>query len=55
MYGFDHNHTNRIKGQDMSSLQHTQDTFKAYVDLIVPRSHELAEEYGRIQYLVLLI
>jgi hypothetical protein len=29
---------------------HTQETFKALVDAIIPRSPALAEEYGKIQY-----
>jgi hypothetical protein len=32
------------------SLQDTQETFKALVDAIIPRSPILAKEYGKIQY-----
>jgi hypothetical protein len=33
-----------------NTLQYTQDTFKAFVDAVIPRSPILAEEYGRIQF-----
>ena len=29
---------------------YTQETFKAFVDAIIPRSPGLAQEYGKIQY-----
>lgn len=31
-------------------LQQEQETYQAYVSIIIPRSPELAEEYGKIQY-----
>lgn len=31
-------------------MKQTEVTFKAFVDAIIPRTPELAEEYGRIQY-----
>lgn len=41
---------NLMNNQNSNSLLHTQDTFRAFVDAIVPRTPGLAEEYGRIQY-----
>lgn len=32
------------------SLQQTKTTYQAYVSMIIPRSPELGEEYGKIQY-----
>ncbi|MDF2821451.1 MAG: hypothetical protein K0R15_1892 [Clostridiales bacterium] len=40
----------RVKNQNNNSEQLTQETFKALVDAIIPRTPELAEEYGEIQY-----
>jgi hypothetical protein len=40
----------RKKNQNNNSEQLTQETFKALVDAIIPRTPELAEEYGEIQY-----
>jgi len=39
-----------INYQTENLLQHTGETFKAFVDAIVPRTPGLAVEYGRIQY-----
>jgi hypothetical protein len=39
-----------ISSQIDYSSQHTEETFQAFVDAIIPRSPELAEEYGKIQY-----
>lgn len=39
-----------ISNQNINSMQHTEDTFKALVDAIIPRTSRLAREYGRIQY-----
>lgn len=39
-----------ISNQNSYTLQHTEDTFKALVDAIIPRTSRLAREYGRIQY-----
>lgn len=36
--------------QNNNPLIHTQETFRALVDAIVPRTPELAEEYGKIQF-----
>jgi hypothetical protein len=40
---------NRINEQD-NAIQRTQDTFKAFVDAVIPRSPMLAKEFGEIQY-----
>lgn len=39
-----------ISSQIDDASRHTEDTFQAFVDAVVPRSPELAEEYGKIQY-----
>lgn len=31
-------------------VQQAQETYQAYVSIIIPRSTELAEEYGKVQY-----
>lgn len=40
-----------INQQNGNSFLHTQATFKALVDAIIPQTPELAEEYEQIQYL----
>lgn len=45
-----YNPDNKLINYQINNLQHTQETFKAFVDAIVPRTPRLAEEYGRIQY-----
>jgi len=50
LYGTFYNpNINGINDQN-NSFDHTQDTFKAFVDAVIPRSPKLAEEFGRIQY-----
>jgi hypothetical protein len=39
-----------IDDKDYYSLQHTEKTFKALVDAIIPRTPKLAKEYGEVQY-----
>lgn len=39
-----------ITNQNNNSLQLTSETFKDFVDAIIPRTPGLAEEYGEIQY-----
>ncbi len=51
MFGtFNNPDNNIINYQYNNSMQYTRNTFKALVDAIIPRTPELAEEYGRIQY-----
>lgn len=38
------------KNNQNTKLEYVPDTFKAFVNAIIPRSKELAELYGRIQY-----
>lgn len=40
---------NMIENQNDNSLHHTQQTFKALVDAIIPRTPILAEEFGKKQ------
>ncbi|MBN7772467.1 hypothetical protein [Clostridium aminobutyricum] len=49
MYGIFYN-PKIINFQISDFSQHTQETFKAFVDAIIPRSPKLAEKYGKIQY-----
>lgn len=44
------NENNRMNYQDYYSLHHTWETIRALVDAIIPRTPELAEEFGKIQY-----
>jgi len=39
-----------INYQNNNSLLYVQNTFRAFVDAVVPRTPRLAEEYGRIQF-----
>ena len=39
-----------LNSQSNITLKHTQETFKALADAIIPRTQFLAEEYGRIQF-----
>jgi len=51
MYGSFYNPNNkRVDAQNEDSQEYMQETFKALVDAIIPRTPELAEEYGKIQY-----
>jgi len=51
MYWTFYNPDNKLINYQLNnSQQHTQATFQALVDAIVPRTPRLAEEYGRIQY-----
>lgn len=50
MHGNYYNHDNMINNQSYASLQYTGEVFKAFVDAIIPRTPELAEEFGKIQY-----
>ncbi|MHB8129847.1 MAG: hypothetical protein ACYDEX_12690 [Mobilitalea sp.] len=51
MYWTFYNPVNKmINYQNYNSFFHAQNTFKAFVDAIVPRTPRLAEEYGKIQF-----
>jgi len=39
-----------INDQNINSLLHAQNTFRAFVDAVVPRTPRLAVEYGKIQF-----
>lgn len=39
-----------LNDQNNQSLLYTWETFKAFVDVIIPRTPKLAEEYGAVQY-----
>lgn len=50
MYWKFYDANSNISYQSTNSELATQDTFKAYVDTIIPRTPELAEEYGKVQF-----
>lgn len=51
MYWTFYNPVNKmIYYQNYNSFLHAQNTFKAFVDAIIPRTPRLAEEYGKIQF-----
>jgi hypothetical protein len=39
-----------MNSQISIALKHTRETFKALADAVIPRTHILAEEYGKIQF-----
>lgn len=51
MYGaYDYPGDNIMNNPNYYSMLYTDEIFKAFVDAIIPRTPELAEEYGKLQY-----